>query len=200
MDSYNKNLDSFNSGEKKYSDDESSQSEEYFDGPGNESDNQTEFYYNGSGQKDYMEVDLKDMIRVFMEQNAQFEFLNKFYENTESENTETETSESENLGNVCNSGQCSMELVNEYYIFIWKYITNTENADKINVFSIAKDRETAIQQIKNRYYITKQQKKNNKKTFCVLDGYLENNFTNFMHQITTQKCVVFPCKNFSCFF
>lgn len=35
-------------------------------------------------EKCLFEINLNDMLRVFMEQNSQFEFLNRFYENTDS--------------------------------------------------------------------------------------------------------------------
>jgi hypothetical protein len=144
----------------------------------NESSNDSS---NEINQSDYMEIDLKDMIRVFMEQNAQFEFLNKFYDSTESQNTETETEIS------------SIELINEYYIFIWKNITD----QNMTFISIAKNIESAIQQLKCRFFTTVQQSKSKKTTFCNLNDV---NYLQFMNQIKTQKYFMFPCKNFSCFY
>ena len=159
--------------------------------------NSSEEQTNGgekNNSENLLEFQLKDLIKVFMEQNSQFEFLNKFYENTEE-------SESNNID--MNEHQ---SCITNYNIYIWKniYICDTSQADEIkidNVICIAKDKLSAINILKKRYYTSKSQLKNKKKLFCNLDKIKEDKMCKiFFQKLYQTKCFVFPCQNFSCFY
>lgn len=146
---------------------------------------------NISNKENILEMDLKDMIRVFMEQNAQFDFLNKFYENSD----ESEINDIDNI----KSDLC----ITEYNIYIWKNIEINKEKNKIhNVISIAPNKYDAINIIKKRYFTTMNQVKTHKKNlFCNSNfEYNTDNCKKFINQLQSTKCFVFPCKNFGCFY
>lgn len=148
------------------------------------------------------EVNLNDMLRVFMQQNSQFEFLNRFYDNSDSfSNTDSsfcndfdEKDEEERKDNI-HIEYFENELIEFYNIYIWK--TN------INIIAIAKSRPDAIKQVLERFLITKQQVKNkNKKIFCNMtnDFSSTDGYEKLKKILNESKVFVFPCKKFSCFF
>lgn len=146
---------------------------------------------SSSNKENILEIDLKDMIRVFMEQNAQFDFLNKFYENSD----ESEINDIDNI-------KCDLSI-NDYNIYIWKNIEMNQDKYKVqNVISIAQNKFDAINIIKKRYFTTMNQVKSRKKNlFC--NSNFEYNLENckiFINQLENGKCFVFPCKNFGCFY
>jgi hypothetical protein len=156
---------------------------------------------NMENMENILEIELKDMIQVFMDQNKQFDFLNKFYENSEDyENNEYESTNNE-------------LYISKYNIYIWKNIiiyqsmntatTKRNPENKIeNVISVAKNKYDAINILKKRYFITKnQQKTGKKKIFSNIDCINDTeSFRCFVHQLYSTKCFVFPCKDFSAFY
>jgi hypothetical protein len=148
------------------------------------------------------EVNLNDMLRVFMEQNSQFEFLNRFYENSSDSFSDTISQELNNL-KTCNNVENlnfmefgeELDLIDLYYIYVWK--TN------ITLISIAKNKNDAIKQVLDRYLIYKQQIKNKtKKIFCKIDNeYMhDDGYIKLKNLLIKSKLNIFPCKKFSCFF
>lgn len=167
-----------------------------------ESSNESHIENDDSHDKCLFEVNLNDMLRVFMEQNSQFEFLNRFYENSSDSFSDTSSQGLNNLESCNNAGALNFmefgeecDLIDFYYIFIW----NTD----MTLIAIAKNKNDAIKQVLNRYLISKQQKKNkNKKIFCkVHNEYMsDDGYIKLKELLIHSKVNVFPCKKFSCFF
>lgn len=173
-------------------------------------------------EKCLFEINLNDMLRVFMEQNSQFEFLNRFYENTDSFSDFSNDMNLEsdmNFDNIdmnleMNDFDCEIndqsidkknyikfktglnkESIDLYSIYIWR--------DDLNIIAIAKNRKEATQQVLNRFLISKQQSKNkSKKLYSILNNNFlsDDGFVKFKNILYKSKVSVFPCKNFSCFF
>jgi len=166
----------------------------------NENENENELKDDELQDKCLFEVNLNDMLRVFMQQNSQFDFLNRFYDNSDSfSNTDSsfcyDFDEKEKGKHNVHVEYFENESIDVYNIYMWK--------SNINIISIAKSRQYAIKQVLERFLITKQQIKNkNKKIFCNLsqDFLSSDGYEKLKKFLNESKVFIFPCKKFSCFF
>lgn len=157
-------------------------------------------------------------IKTFSEEH--FNFLNQYYEDN-SDYSDLELTDNQFFGSGQDTYDDSFntksileyidinnrEIVYNYYIFIWKNIMNNGGY----AFAIAKNKKDAISQLIKRFHISKSQYIRSKKNIDNYSGKIplstfgsvenvDDLYVDFVTKLNNQKCIVMPCRNFSCFF